>query len=175
MKKTTIKKIIDLVLTYMSIKGLSEDGMKEDNPMVIYFITAILTRNYNIPRILFYDIMGEATKIYKQLDNIVNNQNPIIKEYLLSMYGSNFDYDSYIMEIIEQYKTTLFKLLKIYKTKNVWFNKMKIDMFEDKMWEYANNEDYENAAKLRERIDKLKIVIEEKLKEEQRQNEEGEI
>lgn len=166
MKESTILKINHLVLSYFSISGLNKETgivMNDvENPITTYFFRAIIQQvPYNIiPRKLFYGIIEESIRVYKQLDFIIDNQNPIVREFIKTKIDKNdFDYDEYIGLIVQQFKTSLYNLLKIYKTKNIKFNKMKLDIFVDKMWEYAEYEEYEKAAELKEKIKNIKELI----------------
>lgn len=163
MKKTTIKKLNDLVINYMSIMGLSdeqEDLLNENNPILIYFYNYILSNenenNIKLSRLFFYKMINESYRVYKKLDIINSNQHSGTKDILVKIIGKEESYDEFIDQIFKQFKESLFNLIVTYNGKNIEYIKIKIYLLEERMIECGKNDDFENAIKLQNKIKDLK-------------------
>lgn len=171
MKVDTIDKINFLVLNYLSIIGLATDEvLTETNPVSSYFYKNIYKlkiskplnntfdyENFKISYVEFINIISESYRIYNRLDNIVQNQNKLFKKTLIDMIGSEEEYNFYINNIVSQYRSALFDLVKDYNSKSVKFNEIKIKLLEEKMIYYGSIEEYDKAIELQNIIKKLKI------------------
>lgn len=181
MKQATIKRINKLVINYLSIIGLCNDKqLNEDNPIVIYFMTNILLNKpfipiknekfsiegdlnssdefltLDIPKSFFHIMIKELYDIYEKLDDINNNQNQEIREILINFVGSEHSFNEYINNIMYQYKDSFYELVKTYNSYNPDYNSMKIKILNDKINECIQEEDYEEAAIIRDKIKSIK-------------------
>jgi hypothetical protein len=181
MKEATIKRINKIVINYMSIMGLwNQKKLDKQNPILIYFITNILANNpnvfnqngiliaegtlentnqyltLNIPRSFFHIMIKEFYHIYEKLDEIDKNQNEEIKQTLIQFIGSEHSFKEYINSIMYQYRESFYDLIKNYNSHNTEYNSIKIKVLNDKMIECVQEEDYMQAAEIRDKIKSLK-------------------
>ena len=183
MKESTIKRINKIVINYMSIMGLwDEKRLDQQNPIVIYFMTNILLNRpsdvhqngpviivegtlenaneyltLNIPTKFFHIMIKEFYDIYEKLDEINKNQNEEIKEALIQFIGNEHNFKEYIDSIMHQYKDSFYDLMKNYNSHNSEYNTIKVKILNDKMSECVLEEDYIQAAQIR---DKIKFITE---------------
>jgi len=180
MKELTLKKINKTVFNYLSLIGLwNGKNMDETNPIMLYFMTnAMFTQpniinpskqgltiikleesefhNINITNYFFHEIIKEFYHVYGKIDEIVTHQDEVIKESLIQYIGNEQKYNEYISDIKYQYKNSFCELLRNFNSPNPNYNEIKIKVLNDKMMECAYNEDYEEAAVLRDKINLLK-------------------
>lgn len=182
MKEATIKRINKIVVNYLSIMGLWEEKkLDEKNPVVIYFMTNILinkpkdannnglvfavegslqeVNNFmtlDIPQKFFHMMVKEFYDTYEKLDVINNNQNEEIKQTLIQFIGNEQSFKEYINSIMHQYKEAFYDLIRNYNSLNPEYNNIKIKILSDKMGECVVEEDYIQAAQIRDKIKSIK-------------------
>lgn len=164
-------KINQLVFNYLSLMGIwDQNNISKDNPITNYFYKNIYE---NDDMVNFYktynkkndslvdinnndikDILNESYNVYKNLDNVIKNQNEVYKQIIKQLIGED-DINIYINEIIEHFKKNLFDILLEIEDVNM-LNDMKINIFNDVMMRYAFDEDYEMANDIKIKIDKIK-------------------
>ena len=199
MKQSTIDKLNKLVVGYLSITGLSNRKMREDNPINIYFSQTFMMKlndvkekevdevdevkkEFQMSYGMFYAIISECIKLYKKTDSLTLKKNVMIKKFISDiMQTKDFDIDAYIIDAINQFKDTLYSLLRYYNSKHIIYNKLKLDFLEYKMWEFAECEKYADAAMIREkikdvqeRIETTTLLIEQQEKNSEEKNSEDE-
>lgn len=185
MKQSTLNKVNKLVVGYLSITGLSNRKMREDNPINIYFVHSFIIKDkkkegekFVMTNRLFYAIVEECIKLYKKVDSLTLKQNPMIKRFIKDMlHKKDFDHKTYTSNVIKQFKETLYSLLKYYNSKNPAYNTLKLEFFQYKMWELAEYEQYLDAAEIRKKIKGIeekieKYTVDEEEKEEDTDNKE---
>lgn len=107
----------------------------------------------------FHLIVKELYDVYKKIDKIQNNPNEEIKNMLVNFIGSDYEYNKYISDIVNNYKESFYELLRYYNSNKVEYNNIKIQILYDKMMEYAEEEEYEQAAELKNKITEIKENI----------------
>lgn len=182
MKEANLKRINTLVINYLSIVGLwGNKQLEQNNPVLLYFMTNILLNKplivpkKNEPILIedsienvegyltmdihpsfFHIIVKELYDVYEKLDDINKNQNEQVKEILTQFIGSEHSYSEYIDTIMHQYKDSFYELVKHYNSHNPEYNNIRIRVLGDKMSECVQNEDYLQAAKIRDKINNIK-------------------
>lgn len=166
MKKATITRLNKMVLNYMSIIGMSKnEQITDSNPIATYFLDSLLKNFEGIPidisREMFYEIIYESHRIFMNLDSIVHNQNEDIRgSILITLGGSNTEYDDIIDSVVEKFKESLFDILWNYKPlNNDKFTMVRIDVIEDKMARLVKIEDYMGAFDMQKKIEELKMDL----------------
>lgn len=106
---------------------------------------------------LVHFIVNDSFELYKQLYKNDISINPTIKEELIGKIGDDISFDNFITSSIETFKTSLFYLLMNFNSKKESYNKIKFELLDIKMSEYAIAENYEEVAKIRDLIKNLKI------------------
>lgn len=113
-------------------------------------------KNIKVSRILFYNIIKESYRVYKKLNEIINNQNIIFRQNLIDLVGGEDKYKLFIDNISDQYKFSLYDLVLSYNGKDKELKNIKINLLEEKMFEYVNDEEYLLANKIKNKIIKIK-------------------
>ena len=156
-----IKLLNKLSISYMSLKGLQGVALEQDNPFVNYYMSFILMgslfsinpdNTMIVPTSLFHEMIKKAYDFYKNIDNVEEQVNPDIKEQLSIFLESSDRLDNWIKVSISDYKNLLFELLGNYNSPKEDYIEIKKSVFEDKMFEYAKEEEYEKAAEIRDKI-----------------------
>jgi excinuclease UvrABC helicase subunit UvrB len=112
----------------------------------------------DVPDSILHPMIQKAYDFYQEIDKIEDNVNPKIKEQIEFQLG-DIKYNDFIESSIESYKNSLFELVNNYNSNKEEYNKIKIELFQYKMKEAVEIEDYEFAAKIRDKIKELKDKI----------------
>lgn len=177
MKKSTQKRINRTVFGYFSIMGLWENiYITDNNPVMIYFNINMLSSdqnlnffkngnvkiigmdnvdeifNVNISNNFFHSLVEEFYNTYKNLDEIIKNQDKRVIESITNVIDNNINFDDYMESVVDNYKKSLYNLVKYYKSDDEKYNEIKIKLLNDKMYEFVRDENYESAAVLRDKI-----------------------
>ena len=177
-KEETQRRINITVVNYLNIVGIWKERKSDPtNPVVLYFMSNMMTPksdnivdsisginnmemddllNIRISNDYFHMMIKEFYQIYKKLDDIYNNQDETVKNILYSITNNEYDIENYIKTIFSQYKHSFYEILRYYNSKNEEYNEIKIKVLTDKMFIFAKNEEYEEAAELRDKIKELK-------------------
>jgi hypothetical protein len=185
MKESTIKRVNKTIVCYLSIVGLYEGKyINQDNPIVTYFMSNILTK---LPQIIghkefsitdidmdeideylsttdislsvFHTMIIEMNRMYNKLNDTKNIENEEVKEVLINFIGSESDYTTYINVLIDQFKLSFYELLRYYNSDVPSYNEIKINILTDRMNYCAEIENYEEAAGIRDKIKETKDRI----------------
>jgi len=166
MKKSTITKLNKMVLNYMSIIGMSKDErIEEGNPVATYFLDSLLKNfegiSIDIPKEIFYEIIYESHRIFMSIEDIVQNQNEDIRgSILITLGGTDADYDDIIESVVEKFKESLFDIVWNYKPlRNDKFTLVRIDVIEEKMARMVRIEDYMGAFDMQKKLEELKMDL----------------
>lgn len=110
----------------------------------------------NIPPSIFHPIIKKAYEFYKEVDKVEDNVNQMMKNQVINHLGEETMYNDFVENSIEMYKESFFNLLNNYNSSYKEFNDIKLEVLEDKMYEYVRIEDYIEAAKYRDKINNIK-------------------
>jgi hypothetical protein len=139
----------------LDMNNLGSMEMSDGMPIDIREITDIPT-TMNIDPGFFHAMVKEMYNIYDNLEDMTKNQNPEIKEVLTNFIGNEQKFKEYINTIMNQYKEAFYDLVIHYNSYNPDYNLIRMRILNDKMMEYAEEEQYAEAAKLRDRIKIIK-------------------
>ena len=181
MKDNTRKRVNKTVFNYLSVVGLWKDYTLDNrNPIIYYLLNSVFmnksnflinniyatveakldnfneTLNIDIPNKFFHIMVKEFYHIYNNIDEILNNQNEEVREILINFVGSEAEFNDYVDAIIDQYKNSLYELVRYYNSNDINYNEIKINLLQDRLNEYVSIEEYEKAIILRDKIKEIK-------------------
>lgn len=161
-----IKNLNRLVISYMSLKGMQGISLEKDNPFIKYYLSLLMSEmlsiemeEFIVPNKLVYSMIEKAFELYNEVDNIENKVDPKMKDIMMYYMEDNLEYKELISKSKEEYKDFIFKIVINFNSKNEEYNKIKLKILEDKMFEYAELEEYENAAEIKNKIEQTKKRI----------------
>lgn len=169
-----------LVMSYITLHGLQGKSLNPNDPFAIYFARILMSSmspfgsgavisitddrlstledEIKVPSTILHPIIKLAYDFYCEIDDIDNTVNPMMKEQVKYQLG-DINFDEFLESSVETYKKSLFDLLNNYNSKKEEYNKIKIDILNDKMQESIEIEDYEMAAEMRDKIKELENKI----------------
>ena len=103
-------------------------------------------------------LINEGYDFYKLVDDFDNTINPIMKEQVIGQLG-DMKFNEFVENSIDIYKSSFFQLLNNYNSYKDGYVKIKLQVLDEKMNDFAEIEDYESAAKMRDKIKILKTKI----------------
>ena len=185
MKEITLKRINRTVVNYLSIVGLWENKPHDqNNPIVVYFMNNVIKNSsfYKANNMLnpnmtamelpvqdvndmptldmgsgfFHVMIREMYKVYDSLDEIHKHQNQDVRQALIGFIGDEYKFNEYVDTIMNQYKEAMYELVRHYNSYNPEYNDMRIRILTDKMMVCAQEEDYLQAAEIRDKIKDIK-------------------
>lgn len=152
-----------LTMYYVTLHGLQGIVLDPENPMAYYFTSALMGRlnidNTNsVPNSILHDMLEEAYDFYKEIDNIDTLVNPMMKQQIEQQLG-DIKFDEYVESSVKIYKDSLYYLVTNYNSKKEEYNQMKIDILDNQMNVFIENEDYMGAAEMRDKIKEIKEML----------------
>jgi len=177
-----IEALNSLVMNYITLHGLQGIALEPNNPFADYFIKILLGGMFpmggmmfsmgkevvgigdknkeimNIPSNVLHPIIQKAYDFYQEIDEIDNFVDPMMKEQITHQLG-DIDYEEFVESSIETYKKSLFELVNNYNSNKEEYIQVKMGIFQDKMNEAIEIEDYEMAAEMRDKIKDIKDKI----------------
>jgi len=115
-------------------------------------------KDIKLTRVLLPSIITESYYLYNNLDEINNNHRNIELEDDEEMIESPVDemvFNNFLKNMKEDYKNSLYDLISTYKSRKPNIINIKKNILKDKMKELVENEDYEKANKIKNKIEKL--------------------
>jgi len=169
-----------LVMHYITLHGLQSISLEPDDIFAQYFVKILtsgltpmngaivsfdsnkiikkLNEGFYVPNSVLHPMIKLAYEFYKEIDDFEDDINPMMKEQISYQLG-DIEFDDFVENSIDTYKSSLFELLINYNSKKEEYNQIKLDILNDKMGESVEIEDYEMAAEMRDKISDLKKLI----------------
>jgi len=172
-----------LVMNYITLHGLQNIQLDPNDPFAVYFLKVLSSgmlpiggasnamvysisnddisaplADFYVPNSMFHPMIKMAYDFYQKVDDIDSIVNPMMKEQIKQQLG-DIDYEEFVEKSVDTFKTCLCELLDNYNSKREDYNEIKLEVFNLKMQEAVEIEDYETAAEMRDKIADFKSTI----------------
>jgi hypothetical protein len=170
-----------LVMNYITLHGLQNVQLGPTDPFAKYFLRVLsggmhpmgkggmmysisdgnismVNKDFYVPNSILHPMIRMAYDFYQEIDDMDNVIHPMVKEQISYQLGE-IKFNEFLESSVYNYKTCLFELLDNYNSKKEGYNQIKLDVFNIKMQEAVEIEDYEMAAELRDKIADLKKIM----------------
>jgi hypothetical protein len=172
-----IEALNKLVTYYITLHGLQGISLERDNPFAAYFTEVAFMSNmfFVVPGSnsmdpppmkeklvvstnAVHELIKGAYEFYQKIDNVDSLVHPMMKEQVIQQLGAD-KFNELLESSIDSYKNSFFFLLNNYNSYKEDYVKIKLSVLELKMNEFADLENYEGAAEMRDKITDLKTKI----------------
>ena len=164
-----IERLNNITGSYLALSGLKGDQLPDDDIFIQYYKYMLLVQGIGnteikyVPNDLLHEMIQTAYTLQQNIDDYINNIPYGVKTTICNIIGGEAKYQDYINSTVDTLDKNMFELLNNYKSKNPTYNSIKIPTLEKQMFKYADVDEFEKAAKLRDKIKATKeYMVQEK-------------
>jgi hypothetical protein len=164
MDKLLINRVDVLIMNYITLKGLTNEMISNENPIMKYYVNKLANTVFNtkieeLDDEKYQKILEQSYILYKDLNNLKLNVDPAVKPILESM-GVPMDSDKLdiLIDVLKkEFKSNFYYLIEHTNfIINEKINHIKIKILTERMQEFVDKEDYLEAASIRDQIKEIK-------------------